>query len=186
LNFSLVHQLKRRYAFANAGIFGGMPIMFILTVGLIPALLEIPVRGVFEYFQYGNGNQHQGSLSAFLLLSLTSLIWSLVPWVTGAMTALLAQDSIWSGISSWRQARILDGLVFGAGWTACTFAIWTANHYWALHIDEFDFPIKSGAPFSFGVGFLIGFLVLTEIRDGSSLREPISRETATGALLYAR
>lgn len=186
ISFSLVYRLKRKYAFANAGIFGGMPIMFILTVGLIPALLEIPVRAVFEYFQYGNWNQHQESHSAVLLFSLTSLIWSMGPWVTGAMTAILAQDSIWNGISSGRQARILDGLVFGAGWAACAFLMWAANRSWGLHVDEFNFAIQIGVLFSFGVGFLIGFLVLAEIRDASSLREPISREAMTDALLYAR
>jgi hypothetical protein len=64
--------------------------------------------------------------------------------------------------------------------------MWTANRSWGLHVDEFNFAIQIGVLFSFGVGFLIGFLVLAEIRDASSLREPISREAMTDALLYAR
>jgi hypothetical protein len=165
LNFFLIFHLKQRYAFANSSIFGAMPIVFILTVGFIAALLEIPVRAVFDYFQFWE--HHQGSISAFLLSSGSSLMWSLFPWVTGATTAFLAQDAVWNAMSSRLQKRVLDGLVFGGGWAAGVSVIWAVNH-WGFRIDGMDLPIEIGLPFSFGVGFLLGFLVLTEIRDGSS------------------
>src|SRR5262249_2062855 len=60
-NFPLVYYLKKRYAFANVGIFGGMPILFILSIGFVAALLLIPVRGMFDYFLYRD--EHGGSIS---------------------------------------------------------------------------------------------------------------------------
>src|SRR6516162_3710960 len=183
-NFLLVYHFKRRYAFANPGIFGDMPIMFILTVGFAAILLIAPVRVTFEYFELRA--EHQGSISTFMLLSRNNLIFALMPWVTGAITALLAQDSMWGTISSERQKRVLDGLVFGTSWAAVFLVIWATNR-WGFHVGMMDkVPIAIGLPFTFGVGFLLGFFVLSKIRDGSSFRTPIIRDVPIGALSYAR
>ena len=109
-----------------------------------------------------------------------------MPWVTGAITALLAQDSMWGTISSERQKRVLDGLVFGTSWAAVFLVIWATNR-WGFHVGMMDkVPIAIGLPFTFGVGFLLGFFVLSKIRDGSSFRTPIIRDVPIGALSYAR
>src|SRR6516225_6648306 len=154
-NFLLVYHFKRRYAFANPGIFGDMPIMFILTVGFAAILLIAPVRVTFEYFELRA--EHQGSISTFILLSRNVLVVFIFwVWVTGAITALLAQDSMWGRIPSQRQKHVLDGLVFGTSWAGAFLVIWAANR-WGLHVETMDkLPIAIGLPFTFGVGFLLG------------------------------
>jgi hypothetical protein len=184
-NFLLVYHLKRRYAFANPRIFGGMPITFILTVGFAAILLILPVRIAFEYFELRA--QHRDSVSTFILLARNSLIFFMLwVWATGAITALLAQDSMWDSISSQRQKRTLDGLVFGTSWTVAFLVIWATNH-WGFHVQAIDkLPFAMTLTFTFGVGFLLGFFALAKIRDGSSFRTPITRDVPTGTLSYAR
>jgi len=184
-NFLLVYHLKRRYAFANPGLFGGTPIMFILTVGFAAIVLIFPVRAAFEYFELRA--QHHDSISTFIFLSRNNLIFFMFwVWATGATTALLAQDSMWGSVSSQRQKRILDGLVFGTSWTAAFLVIWAANH-WAFHVEAIEKrPVTMVLLFTFGVGFLLGFFVLAKIRDNSSFRTPTIRDAAINTLSYAR
>jgi hypothetical protein len=182
-NFILVFYLKQRYAFANIGSNGRMPVFFILTVGLVAALLILPVRTAFEYFQFWD--LHNNSISAFIQLSVHSLPFSLIPWVTGAMTALLAQDSMWSTIKSRKQRRILDGLIFGGGQAGSVLALWTVHRFMFSVEGMNRISIEGVLPVSFAIGFLMGFLVLAAIREGSSLRK--SSPPRYGApLLYAR
>jgi hypothetical protein len=183
-NFLLVYSLKRRYAFANPGIFGGKPILFILSVGFAAMVLIAPVRAAFEYFELHA--EHHGSIYNFILLSRNNLIFLLMPWVTGAITAILAQDNVWGNVPSQRNKHLLDGLVFGASWAAVFLVFWATNR-WGFHVKAMDaVPFAIGLPFTFGVGFLLGFFALAKIRDGSSFRTPIARSTVAGALSYAR
>ena len=107
-------------------------------------------------------------------------------WVTGAITALLAQDTMWGSIPSQRRKRILDGLVFGTSWAVAFLVLWATNH-WGFYVKAMnDLTIPKALPFTFGVGFLLGFFVLAKIRDGSSFRTPIVRDVPTGTLSYAQ
>jgi hypothetical protein len=149
---------------------------------LVAALLILPVRTAFEYFQFWE--LHNNSISAFIRLSLHSLPFALIPWVTGAMTALLAQDSMWSTIKSRRQRRLLDGLIFGGGQAGSVLALWTV-HRFMFSIEGMNrISIENVLPVSFAIGFLMGFLVLAAIREGSSLQQ--STPKYGPPLLYAR
>jgi lipopolysaccharide/colanic/teichoic acid biosynthesis glycosyltransferase len=177
VNFLLIFHLKQRYAFANANASGGMPVLFILTVGFAAVLLALPIRVAFEYFQFRN-LIHDEPISTFIGLSMHSLPWSLLPWVTGAVTALLAQDSMWSTIASPRQKQILDGLVFGGGQVLAILILWFIHQSKIFSVEGMDrFPIGFALPASFGIGFLMGYLVLGRIRDGFSLWQTRSRTT---------
>jgi hypothetical protein len=171
VNFSIVYYLKQRYAFANEGVFGGLPMTFILTVGVIAAILLLPARAVFEYYEYLD--RHHGSISGFLQIFQQSLMFSLFTWATGAVTALLVQDSMWATVSSQRHRRVLDGLVFGIVWTAALCMIWAASRL-GVPINGIDkIPVGSALPTTFGLGFLVGYLAISRMREASSLQRPI-------------
>jgi hypothetical protein len=169
VNFWLVFYVKRNFAFANEGIFGGFPIVFVLTIGLVTALLIFPVRAFFDYYQFW------GSDKAYSWVLLHNLPLSLFPWVTGALTALLAQESIWSKVSSTSAKRALDGVVFGIGMTAVVVLIFVIDRFFPIAQME-SLRLASGGIIpmivlsSFAFGFAIGFSVIAPIREGSSLR----------------
>jgi hypothetical protein len=183
-NFSIVYYLKQRYAFANEGVFGGLPVTFILTVGFIAAIVLLPVRAIFEYYEYWD--KHHGSMSEFLEIFQHSLMSSLFPWATGATTALLVQDSMWATISSQRYRQILDGSVFGIVWTAALCIIWAANRS-GFPVNGMDkLPFGTALPTTFGLGFLVGYLSIWRMREASSLQRPIISRLAPALALMER
>jgi len=184
LNFALVFHFKRRFAFANADMFGKMPIAFIATVGLTTSMVEILIRGLFEYFELQGA--HHGSIPSFLMLSLESLSWSLFPWGTGAVTAFLAQDTVWGAISMRWKKRVLDGVVYGGSWVAMMLICWALYRLGVPFRGMERVPLGLGVLFSAGLGFLLGYLAIAKIREGSSLKEPVFRVSSLGSPLYAR
>jgi hypothetical protein len=180
VNFVLVYHFRRTKGFANEGVFGGMPVAFILTIGLVTAILVLPIRILLDYYEHYD---HVKPNQPFWWIVLHGLPLSLFPWITGAVTALLAQDSIWQTIESSRTKRLLDGVLFGLAMATATGAI--------LLIDSV-FPIPSvrkvvagthwavimSSAFIFGL--VIGFLVIARIREGSTLAEATyQRSSAT-------
>ncbi|MGY4454009.1 hypothetical protein ACVWZR_008669 [Bradyrhizobium sp. i1.3.1] len=51
-NFGLVYYLKCKYAFANLNSSGELPIVFILTIGLLVAISLLPIRILFDWVQF--------------------------------------------------------------------------------------------------------------------------------------
>ena len=183
-NFSIVYYLKQRYAFANEEVFGGLPVTFILTVGFIAAIVLLPARAIFEYYEYWD--KHHGSMSDFLQIFQHSLTFSLFPWATGATTALLMQDLMWATISSQRHRRILDGLVFGIVWTAALCMIWAANRS-GFPVNGMDnVPFGIALPTTFGLGVFVGYLAISRMREASSLQRPIISHLAPALALMER
>jgi hypothetical protein len=187
-NFGLVHYLKRKYAFANLSSSGKLPIVFILTIGFLVAISLLPVRALFDWFQFYP--DHKGSIREFASLAAHSIPWSLFPWVTGVVTALLVQESMWTTVDSPQLRRVLDGLVFGTGLAATFGGLWVI-HNLGFEVDglrgvlfETNTVRTGGAwlpyPYSgivtificFAFGFVPGFLVPEEIRKSLCLRQP--------------
>jgi hypothetical protein len=137
----------------------------------------------FEYFQFWD--EHKGEPSAAVALLWPDLVWWLFFWITGAMTALLAQDSVWHTARSQQEKRALDGLAFGVGWGVIVSVVWFING-WVIRVRDFDFPFLSGLAVTCFVGFLIGFFVIHKIRDGSSLRSAVQAHGRVGEGIYAR
>lgn len=167
-NFLLVYYFKRNYAFANEGMFGEYPYLFVLTVGLWTALLTFPVRVLFDYYQF----KPQGTFGAAVV---AEVALSLFPWAIGAVTAVLVQDSVWSTIKSKRVRGVLDGVVFGAGMVLVVLLLWMINlvepmpqleKMSAMSWLEFIFGFFGA---SLGFGFVIGYFVMARIREASSL-----------------
>ena len=183
MNFVIVYYLKRKFAFANEGIFGGIPLVFILSVGLFAAVILVPICAIYDY--YILWNEHEGSITQFGRLVVHSLVLCLFPWVTGATTALLVQDSMWGRISSSLRKRVLDGVVFGCAWATSVLIIWAINNWW-FSVPGFSVPIVVGLAFTAIVGFLLGMFVVNNLRESSSLRRPLAAEMSVRSLAYAQ
>jgi hypothetical protein len=166
VSFWLVHHLKRHYAFANEGMFGQTPVAFILLAGLWIALLIFPLQAYFDYNQF-HGRDFRQVLAGDLPLLL-------FPWSIGTMTAMLVQDSMWSGFKSGRTKRVMDGVTFGAGMVLAVLLIWAINKI--AHVPVMEALDKSSTAViivgvfvgTFAFGFVIGYLVIARIRERSS------------------
>jgi hypothetical protein len=176
VNFLLVAHFKSRYAFANEGLFGGLPIPFIATIGLVTAALMLPVRALFDYLQLQQ-QQQLGNVPGDLLLQtvLHNLPLSLFPWVTGGVIALLLQKSIWSGKSELHK-RLLDGAIFGAAMMAVMSVLCLLDAY-GFRIPAMDALDKwesgslvSAYGLTFGFGFVVAFLAIDSLREGLAAR----------------
>ena len=160
LNFLIVYYCKRKFAFANEASLGRFPFEFILSVGILSALLMFPLRALFDYYQFPP--------EQFMHVLVRGLPLSIFPWGTGAITALLVQQSIWDSFKSEQVKRIMDGVTFGACFVLLILLI-SAIHRVA--------PILQMQPMSplwmifssFGFGFVIGYLVIARVREASSL-----------------
>ena len=90
------------------------------------------------------------------------------------MTALLVQDSMWSRHKSRPTRRVLDGVVFGAGMTVAVLLMWAIDKIWNSPVmeslDQASAPVMILGVFvaTFAFGFVIGYLVITRIRESSS------------------
>jgi hypothetical protein len=173
LSFWLVHYFKRNYAFANEGMFGEVPFWFILSAGFWSALLVFPIQAYFDYNQFENLHALIGDLSMLLY-----------PWASATMTALLVQDSTWRSFEPGRPRQVMDGIVFGTGLTLVSVLVWTIHK----SVPAMDILKDASTPVvffglyvtSFAFGFVMGYLVMARIREGSSAhlanREMISGE----------
>jgi hypothetical protein len=166
VSFWSVHHFKRHYAVANEGMFGQAPIGFILFAGVWSALLTFPLQLYFDYNQFHDRN--------FMRVLAGDLPLLLFPWSIGTMTALLAQDSMWSSFKSGRKRRVMDGVTFGAGMVLMVLLIWAINKI--AHVPVMEALDKSSTAVillgvfaaTFAFGFVIGYLVIARIRESSS------------------
>ncbi|OAF15612.1 hypothetical protein AYJ54_40365 [Bradyrhizobium centrolobii] len=171
MNFWLVYYFKRHYAFANENIFGRLPVGFILSVGLVSALIFFPVQATFDFYQFPDR-----PFGDVVLHELPLLIF---PWGIGAMTALLVQDSTWGRRS--RQTRQLrDGLVFGGGMTVMLWMLLAIHHVVHMPVMEivngvsgWTFTLSFVLP-TFAFGFIIGYAMIGRLREAAA-RCPVKR-----------
>jgi hypothetical protein len=177
----IVYHLKRNYAFANEGVFGGLPFKFILSIGILSALLMFPVQAVFDYYQF------PGDYVDVLVSELPVLLYM---WVTGSVIALLVQDSMWSSFGSLRAKRNMDGIVFGAAWVFAIALLFAINKVSPIPIMEnmakADFYIVGIIfGFSFVAGFVLGFCLIASVRQAASLRFAREEMILSAALVHA-
>ncbi|OAF05902.1 hypothetical protein [Bradyrhizobium neotropicale] len=171
VNFWLVYHFKRHYAFANENIFGRLPVGFILSVGLVSALIFFPVQATFDFYQFPDR-----PFGEVVLHELPLLIF---PWGIGAMTALLVQDSTWGRRS--RQTRQLrDGLVFGGGMTVMLWMLLAIHQIVPMPVMEivhgvtgWMFMLSFVLP-TFLFGFIIGYAMIGYLREAAA-RCPVKR-----------
>jgi hypothetical protein len=173
VSFLIVYHLKRSYAFANEGVFGGLPVKFILSIGVLSALLMFPVQAAFDYYQFQGKEYEHLSYVYIMIHELPVLLYM---WATGSVIALLVQDSMWSGFDSERTRRILDGVVFGATMTLIIALLFAINRVFPIPIIEkmaeassFEIGVLI-LGFSFVAGFVLGFCLITPVRQAASLR----------------
>jgi len=166
INFWLVNYFKRYYAFANEGLFKRLPLAFILSVGLLSALMIFPVQAYFDLYQFGDKE-------GYLWVLLHELPLLIFPWGIGAMTATLVQDSMWGSVSR-KEKQVRDGLVFGAGLTLLVLVLLVLH--WSMHIPAME-SVANNTPLmivaelllpTFGFGFVVGYLVMGRLREVSS------------------
>ena len=171
VNFLLIYYFKRRYAFANENIFGRLPIGFILSVGLLSALIFVPAQMTFDLGQFPD--------RPFADVVLHELPLLIFPWGIGAMTALLVQDSTW-GKRSRKTRQFRDGLVFGGGMTVMLWLLVTINQFIPMPVMEIVngvsgwlYVLTFVLP-TFLFGFIIGFAMIGRLREAAA-RCPVRR-----------
>lgn len=169
VNFWLVYYFKRQYAFANETIFGRLPVGFILTIGLLSALIFFPIQAAFDFYQF----PHRPYLDV-VLRELPLLIF---PWGIAAMAALLVQDSTW-GKRSRKTRRMRDGLVFGGGMTVLLWVLLAVHQVSPMPVMEVVDDV-SGWTFlwsfvlpTFAFGFIIGYALIAWLREAAA-RVPV-------------
>ncbi len=181
----MVYHMKRNYAFANEGVFGGLPWKFIFTIGLAIALLILPLQVVFDHYQFRMG-QPVGTEDVYN--SIRGLPVLIYMWATGSIVALLAQDSIWNRPESERAKRVRDGLAFGAAWTFAVALLFAINHISPIPVMEKMANEASnmivGLVATFLAGFVFGYCMMSFVREAASLRA--MREDATSGAAWAR
>jgi hypothetical protein len=184
----IVYHLKRNYAFANEGVFGGLPFRFILSIGGLVALVMFPVQAVFDYYQFSKDPNYADMDYATLVAHELPVLSYM--WVTGSVVALLVQDSMWRGFGSPRMMRIMDGVVFGAAWLFAVALLFAINRGFSIPImknmaeaDFATFCLIFG--FTFVAGFVLGFFLIADFRHAGSLRAARDELTASGALAHA-
>ena len=184
----IVYHLKRNYAFANEGVFGGLPWRFILSIGSLVALVMFPVQAVFDYYQFSRDGFYTNMDYADILVHELPIL--LYMWVTGSVVALLVQDSMWSGFGSPRAKRMMDGVVFGAAWVFAVALLFAIDNW--SRIPTMDRMAEANLAdillifgFSFVAGFVLGFCLIAPLRHAASLRAARDELTSSGALAHA-
>jgi hypothetical protein len=177
----IVYHLKRHYAFANEGVFGGLPFKFIWSIGFVTALLMFPVQAIFDYYQF------PGDYADTLVHGLPVLVFM---WATGSMVALLVQDSMWSSFGSVRAKRAMDGIVFGANWTIAVALLFAINKVFSIPVMESmakaDFHVLVLIlGFCFIAGFVLGSCLMASVRQAASLRFAREEVTSSAAFRHA-
>jgi hypothetical protein len=168
----IIYHLKRSYAFANEGVFGGFPIKFILSIGFLTALLMSPVQAVFDHYQFP-----ERDYGPTLMHELPVLLYM---WVTGTVIALLVQDSMWSSFDSRLERQIMDGTVLGVTFVFAVALLFAINAVFPIPVMErmAQARAETGAlafvglifGFSFVGGFVLGFVLIAPVRQAASLR----------------
>jgi hypothetical protein len=181
VSISIVYHLKRNYAFANEGVFGGLPYKFILSIGILTALLMFPVQAFFDYHQF------KADYLDVLVHELPVLLYM---WATTTVMALLVQDSMWSSLGSMRMRRVMDGVVFGSGWVLALALLLVINQAFPIPIMEkiaklgwVDLVVLIFG-FSFFAGFVLGFCLIALVRQAASLRFARDEVTLSVALAH--
>jgi hypothetical protein len=165
VNFSLVYYFKRQFAFANETIFGRLPIGFILLVGVLGALLTLPVQMWFDYYQF--------PARPYLDVVAHELPVLIFPWGIGAMTALLVQDSTWDRRSK-KTRQMRDGLVFGGGMTVMLWMLLAIQQVVHMPVMEIADRVSGAAFFAsfvlptFAFGFIIGYAMIGRLREAAA------------------
>ena len=177
----IVYHLKRNYAFANEGVFGGLPLRFILSIGMLAALLMFPVQAIFDYYQF------ETDYVDTLIGNLPVLLYM---WVTASVIALLVQDLMWSSFDARRTKRIMDGVTFGAAWVFAIGLLFAINRMFPIPIMENMAKADFGSvalifAFSFAAGFVLGFCLIAPIRHAASLRFARNRMTSSTGWAHA-
>jgi hypothetical protein len=186
LNIIIVYHLKRNFAFANEGTFGGFPIKFVSSIGVLTALLMFPVQAVFDFYQFRDSKF--GEFGDVVVHDLPVLFYF---WATGAVIALLVQDSIWGGFASEQAKRLMDGIVYGATMLFAIVAIFAINAVLAIPMMAKMPPLWSLQSifgifgFSFVAGFALGFLLMARVRETASLRFAREELIASAKLVRA-
>jgi hypothetical protein len=177
----IVYHLKRNYAFANEGVFGGLPVKFILSIGILAALLMFPVQAVFDYFQFEEDY-------------VNTLIWNLpvllYMWITASAIALLVQDSMWSSFDQWWEKQVMDGVALGVAWAFAIALLFAINMTFPIPILEKMAKADFGTiglifGFTFAAGFVLGFCLIAPIRHAASLRFSRDRMASSGGFAHA-
>lgn len=179
--FWLVHHLKSNYAFANQSMFGGPPIGFVFVAGTLSALLALPLQSLFDYYQFVADDLKPGvtlieALMKYLSVWAPNLLILLFPWAVGAVTAALVQEPVWNNVESRRMKRVLDGVVFGVV-LAVSVIIIIAIDRMLFHIPVMEglrqwsiLQITGMLMQTVAFGFVMGYLVIAPIRQGSPLQ----------------
>jgi hypothetical protein len=165
--FWLIYSMRIRLSFANRGIFGETPILFILSIGLIVSVILFPLRTIFDYFLYWDSDKLQ-----FITIIVHSLPLWVSPWAIGVVIALLVQESAWLGISSPQLQRLLDGATLAFGMAAASFTIWSIHvlGFWIPGLEKFaalSAFLPTLAIFS-AIYFMVGYLVIDRVRQSCS------------------
>jgi hypothetical protein len=165
LNFLLIYYFKRYYGFANETIFGRLPLGFILSVGLLTALIFLPIQATFDFYQFPDRPYGEVVLRELPLL--------IFPWGIGAMTALLVQDSTWDKRSR-KTRQLRDGLVFGGGMIVMLFVLLAIHRIMPMPVMEIADRV-SGSAFwlsfvlpTFAFGFIIGYAMIGRLRQAAA------------------
>ncbi|MGY0576010.1 hypothetical protein ACTGJ9_037455 [Bradyrhizobium sp. RDM12] len=179
VNFSLVYYFKRQFAFANENIFGRLPVGFILSVGVLGALLTLPVQMWFDHSQFPRDPYPDVVLHELPLL--------IFPWGIGAMAALLVQDSTWDRRSQ-QTRRMRDGLVFGGGMTLMLWVLLAIHQFAPMpvmgivdHLSGSMFLLFFVLP-TFAFGFIIGCGMIGRLREAAA-RCPVRNAVLTSPAL---
>jgi hypothetical protein len=180
INFSLVYHLKRQYAFANESIFGGVPVVFILTVGLMSAPIFFVVQAAFDVYQFPDSSRFDVIWHDLPLL--------MFPWGIAAMAAALVQDSTWSNRSRITR-RMRDGLVFGGGMTTMLWILMAIHLISPMpvmkvvdNVPAWSFLWSFIVP-TFAFGFIIGYALIAWLREAAARCRPVSRPPLGNAAL---
>jgi hypothetical protein len=176
VNFLMVYHFKRNYAFADEKVLGEFPLRFVLLIGFFAAVLMFPVRAFLDYFQYGNED--------FVKMLVGGLPLSLYPWATGAVMAVLVQDSVWSAYKSERMKRIMDGIALGGTMAAVILLLWVINAVSPIpHMKAAPPSVALLTAFSFVFGFMIGCAVIDRLRQATSLQYHVRKTTIPSTVL---
>ncbi|WGD50818.1 hypothetical protein QA641_35335 [Bradyrhizobium sp. CB1650] len=174
VSVSIIYHLKRNYAFANEGVFGGLPYKFIFSIGIVTALLLFPVQAGFDYYQFPDD---------YVVVLMHELPVLLYMWATTTVIALLVQDSMWRSLDSRWARRAMDGIVFGAVWVFAIGLLFAINQVFPIPVME-KLAKASLANivilifgFSFVAGFVLAFVLIAPLRQATSFR--IAREEMT-------
>lgn len=132
---------KLRWGFANAGLNGKTPILFVVGAGLCAVLFAVIVNLSAGAFLLG------GPHGASVRLCEASP-WLISAFVTGATMAWLVQDHRWRGTPSPRIRRMRDAATLGSVWLLSSVV---SELLLPVPIEPFNLVRSTLGSFAFGV-----------------------------------